>query len=137
MSNIYNDFLNKVKISKNKGRATVVFLNGDLGSGKTTFVKNMCKHLELDIDITSPTFTILKRYMFEIEGFKNLIHIDTYRLNSYSDLLKIKFEEYLENQNNLILIEWPSVISDSGMVADININFSHGENIEDRSIVIM
>jgi tRNA threonylcarbamoyladenosine biosynthesis protein TsaE len=135
MNNIFEEFLKKLRMVKNKDRATV-FLWGNLGSGKTTFTKNLCKYLDLNTDITSPTFNIIKKYPFELEDFKNLIHIDAYRLNSYNDLLKIKFDDYLIDKNNLIFIEWPSVIEDGGLKPDMDIKFDYIENIDDRVIDI-
>ena len=127
----------KLKAKKNQNRATLVYLHGDLGSGKTTFTKNLCEILDLNASITSPTFTILKKHSFNnIEGFENLIHIDAYRLDSYNDLQKIKFEDYLKDKKNLIFIEWPSVIQNENLEADINIKFNYTENINTRDIKI-
>ncbi len=136
MDNIYEEFEQKLKLQKNKDKATVVYLQGDLGSGKTTFTKNLCKHLGLNIDITSPTFTILKSYDFPVENFKKLIHIDAYRLVSYKDLQKIKIEEYLNNKENLIFIEWPNVIGGDEIKSDIVISFNYTEDMDKRSIKI-
>jgi tRNA threonylcarbamoyl adenosine modification protein YjeE len=68
---------------KNKNGATIILLRGDLGAGKTAFVKEVAKIFEIGEEITSPTFVIEKKY--KIKGnsfFKNLIHIDAYRLTS-------------------------------------------------------
>lgn len=136
MEAIYAQFVEKLESHKNKDRATVVYLHGDLGSGKTTFIKNLCAYLGLSLDITSPTFTILKKYPFELLDFKKLIHIDAYRLASYGDLLKIKFDEYLNDNKNLICIEWPSVIENDEIVPDMQIRFTHLEHEEERSVAI-
>lgn len=136
MENIFNQFVEKVKVVRNPNRATLVYLHGDLGSGKTTFTKNLCAHLGLDIDITSPTFTILKKYDFDALGFANLVHIDAYRLHGYGDLLKIKFEDYLNDKDNLIFIEWPSIIENEHIKADVDMRFEHGEMQDDRIIAI-
>ncbi len=136
MEPIFKEFIDTLKASTNKDRATVVYLHGDLGSGKTTFTKNLCQALGLDIDITSPTFTILKKYPFQVAGFENLIHIDAYRLTSYEDLLKIKFDEYLHDPKNLIFIEWPSIIENDQIIPDIQIRFQHLKNMDERSITI-
>ena len=136
METIYQQFVDKLKATRNTARATVVYLWGDLGSGKTTFTKNLCEYLDLGLDITSPTFTILKKYDFHALDFKNLIHIDAYRLNSYDDLLKIKFDEYLSDIENLIFIEWPSIIENDSIKADINIRFDHGKDENDRIITL-
>ena len=134
---VFEEFIEKLKTNKNLHKATVVFLNGDLGSGKTTFTKNLCKYLNLDIEIHSPTFVILKSYEFPIEGFKNLIHIDAYRLNSYDDLKKIKFEDYLKDKDNLIFIEWPELVKDENLVPDIIIEFDYIEDVNNRYIKII
>jgi tRNA threonylcarbamoyladenosine biosynthesis protein TsaE len=136
MNNIFEEFLIKLRLIKNNDRSTVVFLWGNLGSGKTTFTKNLCKYLGMQVDISSPTFNIIKKHVFELEGFKNFIHIDAYRLNSYEDLLKIKFEEYLNDKDNLIFIEWPSVIEGGGLKPDMEMKFDYIENIDDRVIEI-
>lgn len=136
MENIFQEFLNKLKSIKKEDKATVVYLQGDLGSGKTTFTKNLTKHLGLNLDITSPTFVILKSYDFPIENFKKLIHIDAYRLDSYKDLQKIKIDDYLNNKENLIFIEWPSVISDGEIKPDIKVMFDYVEGVDERSIKI-
>ncbi len=136
MENIYEEFIKKLKSITNKDKATVVYLQGDLGSGKTTFTKNLCKQLDLNIDITSPTFTILKSYEFPIENFKKLIHIDAYRLESYKDLQKIRIEEYLEDKENLIFIEWPIIIENDEIKPDIVIRFDYVEDVDMRSVKI-
>ena len=133
---MFKEFMFKLKTNKNQNRATVVFLNGDLGSGKTTFTKNLCKYLNLDIEIHSPTFVILKKYDFKVDDFEYLIHIDAYRLNSYEDLKKIKFEDYLIDKNNLIFIEWPELVADEDLTADIVISFKYGETEKERVIKI-
>jgi tRNA threonylcarbamoyladenosine biosynthesis protein TsaE len=136
MYSIYEDAVQKIQACKNPERATVVFLHGDLGAGKTTFTKNLTNYLNLDLDITSPTFTILKSYDFAALGFKKLIHIDAYRLSSYTELLKIKFDEYLKDTNNLIFIEWPSLVADENLAADIEMRFEHGADSDTRIISI-
>jgi tRNA threonylcarbamoyladenosine biosynthesis protein TsaE len=136
MENIYEKFINRLRSIPNKDNATVVYLQGDLGSGKTTFTKNLCKYLGLNINITSPTFVILKSYEFPIENYKKLIHIDAYRLESYKDLQKIKIEDYLNNKENIIFIEWPSVISDGEIKPDIKIIFDYVEGVDERNIKI-
>ncbi len=134
--NIFDEFIDVVKNKKNPERATVVFLHGDLGSGKTTFTKNLCEYLKTGIDIQSPTFVILKNYEFNNFGFSNLIHIDAYRLESYKDLEKIKFTQYLNDKNNLIFIEWPEIVRDDNLQSDIDIDFKHIDK-DNREIKIV
>jgi len=137
MENIYEEFITKLKSVPSKNKAVVVYLQGDLGSGKTTFTKNLTNHLGLSIDITSPTFTILKSYEFPIEDFEKLIHIDAYRLESYEDLKKIKIDDYLNDKKNIIFIEWPSVVKSDEIKPDVIINFDYVEDVDERSIKIV
>lgn len=122
-------------------KATVVFLSGDLGSGKTTTTKAVAKELGIKEDITSPTFVILKRYTIDqkvLGGiFSNFIHIDAYRLKSYAELQKIKFEEYLVNEKNLIFIEWPEMVESEKLVADLSLKFEHGEKEGERVVEVV
>ncbi len=87
--------------------ARVLALSGNLGAGKTAFTKMLAEILGVSGEITSPTFVIMKRYGISHGGFKNLIHIDAYRLESGNELLKLGFQNMLADKENLIVIEWP------------------------------
>lgn len=78
----------------------IVILNGDLGAGKTTFVKGLAKGLGVDSHIKSPTFVLIKEY----QGSTRLIHVDTYRLDEV-DVEEIGLEDYIDGKN-IIIIEW-------------------------------
>lgn len=105
-----------------KEKANVVGLHGNLGAGKTTFVQSVSKILGIKENLTSPTYVILKNYEIpsvEDEGmtvsddfFKNLIHIDAYRLDKAEELQKLNWDFYKNNPDNLILIEWAEKVSD-------------------------
>jgi len=82
----------------------LVGLVGDLGSGKTAFVKGIAKALKIKRNITSPTFVIEKIYPY---GDQKLVHIDAYRLSSSHDFEAIGFSELLADKLNIIFIEWP------------------------------
>lgn len=100
--------LNILDLKPNSKKATVFALEGELGSGKTTFVKGLEEVLK--IKIKSPTFNIIKRYEIDFNGFKNFYHIDFYRVKSVSGL---EFEDILNKKENLIFIEWGSNIEES------------------------
>ena len=86
--------------------ATVVTLSGDLGAGKTAFVKGVAKALGVEEHVTSPTFVIMKIY--PLQGiFKKLVHIDAYRLKGEHHLKVLGWEELLKDPQNLICVEWP------------------------------
>ena len=89
------------------GKSYVVALQGDLGSGKTTFTQEVGKILGVEENIHSPTFVIEKIYAINFKDFTRLIHIDAYRLEKESELIHIGWEEIIKEKENLILIEWP------------------------------
>jgi len=97
-----------LNISPFLNNATVYILEGDLGAGKTTFVKGL--EDMFNIQIKSPTFNIIKRYKINYKGFKNLYHIDFYRVH---DVEGLNFEEILKDKQNLIFIEWGSNVKKS------------------------
>ncbi|GAA0700901.1 tRNA (adenosine(37)-N6)-threonylcarbamoyltransferase complex ATPase subunit type 1 TsaE [Paraclostridium ghonii] len=86
---------------------SVVCLIGDLGAGKTTMTKSLAKSLEVDDDITSPTFTIVNEY----EGKMPLYHFDVYRIGSSDEMYDIGFDEYI-NGDGVCIIEWANLIED-------------------------
>jgi len=80
-------------------------LEGDLGAGKTTFVKAFAKALGIDENISSPTFSIVHEYG---SGDETIYHFDLYRLKNELELFDIGFEEYLDGEH-YVLIEWPEL----------------------------
>lgn len=83
----------------------IILLTGDLGAGKTIFVKGIADGLNINKNITSPTFNLINEY----EGNPGLIHMDFYRLNHKKELIDIGIEEYL-NLNMVKAVEWPQLI---------------------------
>jgi len=82
----------------------VICLDGDLGSGKTIFTKGFAQSLEIDEEVTSPTFNIIKEYT---SGELPLYHMDVYRLNGSVEDLGI--EEYYK-KGGICIIEWSETI---------------------------
>lgn len=99
-------------IEKKEDAAMVVGLSGNLGSGKTAFVKAVAKTLGVKEQVTSPTFVIEKIYESETGSWARLVHIDAYRIESASELEALNFEELAEDPNNLIFIEWPENVEE-------------------------
>lgn len=106
------EFIQSVIQNTNLDSAFIVALYGDLGSGKTTFVKAVAKAFGLKNTVTSPTFVIEKIYRLDNQNFDHLIHIDAYRLESGDELKHIGWEEISKNPKNIIFIEWPENVKD-------------------------
>jgi len=90
--------------------AMVIGLQGDLGSGKTTFIQGFAKGLGISDKILSPTFVILKRFGIVKKPFKNFYHIDCYRLKNEKDILELGLKEIILNPENIVAVEWPEKI---------------------------
>ncbi|MFZ2205700.1 MAG: tRNA (adenosine(37)-N6)-threonylcarbamoyltransferase complex ATPase subunit type 1 TsaE [Minisyncoccia bacterium] len=114
---IAQDFLDTI-LKKECKNACVVGLSGDLGTGKTTFTQSVAKLLGIKGKIKSPTFVIMKRYPLSSRptspskkgrsgGFKNLFHLDAYRLKNAEELFNLGWKEIISNPEHLVLIEWP------------------------------
>src|SRR3989344_3416497 len=108
-------------LAKQDFGATIVGLYGELGSGKTTFMKYLAESFGVPDTIQSPTFVIEKIYELEKKIFKHLIHIDAYRIE--------KEKEIIADPKNLICIEWPEKISGI-MPPHIVIKFDHVSETE-------
>lgn len=96
------------KFAKTVKVGDVICLEGDLGAGKTHFVKGFVEAFDLSGNVvTSPTFTIINEY----EGTLPIYHFDCYRLKNIDEALEIGVEEYLYG-TGVCLIEWPEKISE-------------------------
>ncbi|MBQ6540291.1 MAG: tRNA (adenosine(37)-N6)-threonylcarbamoyltransferase complex ATPase subunit type 1 TsaE [Oscillospiraceae bacterium] len=87
---------------------TVVALYGDLGAGKTAFVRGMAEGLGLDARVSSPTFTIVNEYL----GRVPLFHFDMYRLADADELFEIGWEDYIR-RGGVCAVEWSENVEDA------------------------
>ena len=85
----------------------IIAISGDLGSGKTTLIKNFCVHLGVQDIVSSPTFPIINEYLSACG--EKIFHFDFYRLNSIQEALDIGSDLYL-NSGHYCFIEWPELI---------------------------
>ena len=111
---------NKLAKDINDTNATIC-LNGDLGSGKTTFSRYLIRSLlsnNINDDIPSPTFTLLQIYE---DQKKSIYHYDFYRLNKIDELIELNYSESVEN--NLCIIEWANKFKKALPPNRIEINF--------------
>lgn len=92
--------------------ATIVTLQGELGTGKTTLVQTLGEALRVREVITSPTFVVMKAYSLAAdENWDRLVHIDAYRFDSPEEALPIGLPALLLQERTLICIEWPERIA--------------------------
>ena len=86
----------------------VIAMYGELGAGKTAFVRGLARGLEVDGAVTSPTFTIVN----ELYGKRDLFHFDMYRLGSADELFDIGWEDYLD-RGGVCAVEWSENVADA------------------------
>lgn len=86
----------------------IITLDGDLGAGKTAFVRGLARGLGIDDRVVSPTFTIVNEYT---HGRIPLFHFDVYRLGSADELYDIGWEDYLL-RGGIIVVEWADIVSE-------------------------
>ena len=111
---------------------TVVAFSGDLGAGKTAFVRGMARGLGISERVTSPTFTIVNEY----EGGRlPLFHFDMYRLGSSDELFDIGWEDYLV-RGGVCAVEWSENVSDAMEGDCIRVNIRRGAHDNQRLITI-
>ena len=123
------------KISNIVGASDIIFLYGEIGVGKTTFVRFFINHLEAEkrikkSDVLSPTFNIV--YEYDI-GNTKIIHYDLYRLKNYKDILQLGMFEI--SNNRIKIVEWPELI-DSKPKDRIDILFQYSKLMDYRTVKI-
>ena len=115
-------------ILENVQSKTVLFY-GEMGAGKTTLVKLLCKHLKVIDVVKSPTFSIVNEYISESN--QTVYHFDFYRLNSKQEAIDIGLDTYF-NDSSYCFVEWPSVIGD---LLPSDFNSIHIEVEEEKRII--
>lgn len=88
------------------GEDRVLLFDAPMGSGKTTFIKSLCRSLGVTDAVSSPTYSIVNEYI-AADG-RPIFHFDLYRLKGTSELYDLGFEEYL-SRDALVLVEWPEM----------------------------
>ena len=121
--------LAKRLIRKKLNKALVLALEGELGAGKTTFIKGFSKALGVREKILSPTFVLIHKHKIHAQRstFNTLYHIDAYRLNSGKDLSKLGLKEIFANPQNIVLLEWADRVKKVMPRKSIWIHFYHLE----------
>lgn len=107
--------------------ATILSLKGDLGAGKTAFVKALAAELGVEETVTSPTFVIMKTYNLQptTYNFKKLVHVDAYRLQSAHELTILGWKNITADPSTLIALEWPERVPEAVPQDAVEIDFEY------------
>ncbi|MDO8269710.1 MAG: tRNA (adenosine(37)-N6)-threonylcarbamoyltransferase complex ATPase subunit type 1 TsaE [Candidatus Levybacteria bacterium] len=88
----------------------IVFLHGELGSGKTTFTKGIANGLGVVSRVASPTFIVVRTHPAQNQlGIKTLYHLDLYRLENEKQTKEIDLQGFLSDPEGVVVIEWPEI----------------------------
>jgi len=119
-------------------RGDVVALSGELGTGKTRFVKGICEAFQTHHQVTSPSFIILNRYEgVDEQGVELLIyHLDLYRVRSREEIYDIGYEEFFYGEG-ICLIEWPELLGDLLPTRRYDVHLGYGAGPDQRDIEIL
>lgn len=107
-------------VLKDCPKPQMIFLSGDLGSGKTTLTQHVLKHLGINERIKSPTYTLIESYQTENQ---NIYHMDLYRLQNLNELKDLGIQDLLA-QPAIFLVEWPEKLKAWNINPDLTINLS-------------
>jgi tRNA threonylcarbamoyladenosine biosynthesis protein TsaE len=135
---ISTEILNKdiaEKISTQLKKNQIILLHGEIGVGKTTFVRYLINKLQKDkniniTEVTSPTFNILNEYQI---GDLTIKHYDLFRIKLKEEIINLNIFE--DNLNSISLIEWPQLI-DTKSNNHVELFFNYDEDLDKRSLVI-
>lgn len=120
-------FASELKPSGNG--ALVLALHGELGAGKTSFIKAIAGALGSEDRITSPTFILSRSYELSSGPFSRLVHIDAYRLSGEEELSQLAWEEILEDKETLIAVEWAERVKGALPSDAITIRLYHADDV--------
>lgn len=133
-ANLAKLFAGEFLKTKPDKKAFVVGLIGELGAGKTTFIKAFLRALGVKARIVSPTFIFSRRYRSRFKHYKNIWHFDVYRLNSLKGVKEIGLREAINNSENLVLVEWALKVKGILPRGTIWVEFKHGAKSNERHI---
>ena len=109
------------RLGKRLQPGTVLALYGDLGAGKTTFVRGLARGLGVTTGVSSPTYTIVNEY----PGPVPLFHFDMYRLGSADELFEIGWEDYL-SRGGVMAVEWSERVEGAFEGGEVRVRLQKG-----------
>lgn len=114
------------KIAETLKNGGCLGLIGDLGAGKTTFTKKMCSFYGIKGNIKSPTFTYVIEYISEN---MKIYHFDMYRILNSEEIYEIGFEDYIGEEDAVIIVEWADNILEEMPEDTLYVEIEHNDDI--------
>ncbi|MAD98558.1 MAG: tRNA (adenosine(37)-N6)-threonylcarbamoyltransferase complex ATPase subunit type 1 TsaE [Flavobacteriaceae bacterium] len=108
-----------------ESRYKIVLFYGAMGAGKTTLIKSICKHLQSEDVISSPTFSLVNEYRTTSDEL--IYHFDFYRIDDEEEALDIGIEDYF-GSDTWCLVEWPENIENLLPLESVKINLAYADD---------
>lgn len=99
LKNIASDIVSVIE----KNKLNIILFTGEMGAGKTTFIKELCNTMGVTDNVTSPTFALINEY--STKNGDTIYHFDIYRIDSIDEVIDLGYEEYVYS-GNICFIEW-------------------------------
>ncbi len=114
-------------------KGDILLFNGEMGTGKTTFIRALSRYLGVQNEVTSPTFTTVHVYQASLP----LYHLDLYRVERLEDLFTLDIELYFQKTDALVLIEWAEKLEDLTPKNYLSLSFSYALKPDERILEVL
>lgn len=131
--NVLDSWLQRIVAAK---PPSVWLLSGPLGAGKTTLVQALGRVLGVKTTITSPTFSLQKIHLLTGQPWKQLVHIDAYRLKNAAEVAALELPELLADPRNLVVVEWPERLPTVAWGPRLHVTLSSGSDNRSRRALV-
>ncbi len=122
------------EILRRLGTKHIILLQGELGSGKTVLAQALAEELGVKDTVNSPTYVLMKVYPLNDKRFKRFVHVDLYRIDYDQRLDDLGLSDYLQDEESLVVVEWPERIIGSWPYDSFWVRFYFGDKSDIRVI---